>query len=310
MQGLPNRFDPKIHEIYKIAQERNFGSACPFEGSDANVRPECLLGLKDKNGPVDVVLVGDSHGYHFAAAIDGVLKEHDLSGKLITRAGCIALPGITIDPSDRIARKRRCDEFLDSVTEFFMTDTEAKLIIISLRWETYSNSKFKHSANANKINPVKINTSEIVLERALRRNIEMLSAKGKRVLLIGQVPPHQTSPLTCAARSLYAQNDVNQCSVKMHEINERIGFSNTLLRKVAQEYEMIDSFIPADTLCRDGSCPVFLDGVFLYRDGDHINDAGSKEFAKYINRLPVFFELSRMELSVASEGAKEPRTHK
>lgn len=299
-EGLPGRFNADISEIYEIAKTTNFSGTCFYEGANAKVEPKCLLGRKVEKGPYDVVLVGDSHAHHFSAAIDSVLEDKGLSGRLVTRGNCFSLPGVKESGNGGHGEQRSCAEFVDGVNEFFTADTKTKLIIIAQRWENYSQSKQRHLADDIDPRSVDLDTTRRVLERALRRNIEMLSTNGKKVLLVGQVPPHPAPPVYCAARGLYSGNDVSMCSISRIAVNKNIGYSSGLLRKLASKHSTVDTFIPADILCRDGACPVLLDGVFLYKDDDHINDAGSREFAKYIAKSPFFSEVSRLQISAAS----------
>lgn len=303
LHGLPERLDVSIQELYKTAAKRFRGVKCAHEGADATTQPGCRLGRIVENRPADVVLIGDSHARHFASPIDSILKSKNLSGLNLSVNGCIALFGLRSYENGR--ELKNCSEHSDNVTQFLTEDAEAKLVVIAQRWESYTQSKMTESDNKTAkqlvddrvTSPADIETTRHVLERALIRTVERLTKRGKRVLLIGQVPPYPSKPIRCVAKALYWEKEESACFASEREMKSRLDFSNCLIQKIASKYDRVDAFIPTDILCREGSCSLFLDGVFLYRDDDHLNAMGSRQFDKYMAQLPVFSEIRRLKLS-------------
>ena len=71
-------------------------------------------------------------------------------------------------------------------------------------------------------------------------------------------------------------------------IYQRLDFTNSLLLRLAAESDAVHAYLPTDTLCGEQLCSLFLNGVFLYHDDDHLNPTGSKQFAKPFAQIPVF----------------------
>jgi peptidoglycan/LPS O-acetylase OafA/YrhL len=293
LEGLPQRFDANVAVIFDTANQ-NPGATCVYEGARAKIKPECLLGRGQPNGPFDVGLIGDSHARHFSPAIDSVLDAYDASGRFFSVGGCLALFGVKVYIGGRLRKK--CTGYFDGLTEFFANDNNSKLVIIAARWQAYSDAnrtELKRKDPARLVDDIDTQPGDVaatrrVLERALRRTVETLTQKGKRVLLLGQVPPYPTAPTSCVARARYSGQDERRCFASAKVIAQYLDYSNTLLRTIASEFDSVEAFLPTDVLCDEKSCSVFLNDVFLYRDNDHLNRLGSRQFADYLSTLHAF----------------------
>jgi hypothetical protein len=120
--------------------------------------------------------------------------------------------------------------------------------------------------------------------------VSELVEQGKRVILMGQVPPFPAAPAACIGRAWRFKWDEKDCFASAPAVRKRLEFSNALLRQLAAEFKNVYAFIPSDILCNDKVCSPFLGDVFLYHDDDHISAVGSKQFVKYVMQLPPFAE--------------------
>jgi hypothetical protein len=306
LEGLPQRFDGDVAVIFDTASQKP-GATCRYEGAQAEIKPKCLLGRAQPDGPFDVVLIGDSHARHFAPAVDRVLDASNVPGRFFSVGGCITLFGIKAYNGERLRDK--CADYLDGLIEFFANDNSSKLVIIAARWQVYSDENRTESGrkNARRLaddidtQPGDIATTRRVLERALRRTVETLTRKGKQVLLLGQVPPYPAAPTSCVARARHAGQDERRCFASAKLIAQYLDYSNTLLRTIAAEFDSVHAFIPTDVLCDENSCSVFLNNVFLYSDDDHLNTPGSRQFAEHLKTfLPVSSVLPNGQKAAAS----------
>ncbi len=165
-----------------------------------------------------------------------------------------------------------------------------------MRWDIYteesrsemSGGKFGAAHRPYRSEPSGAEASRRVLERSLRRLVGELVAEGRQVLLIGQVPPYPRTPVNCVARAVHHKDDVSRCFAPAAEVRHRLDFSNKLLLRLASESDAVHTYLPTDTLCDEQLCSLFLNGVFLYRDDDHLNATGAMQFAKQFAHIPVF----------------------
>ena len=91
------------------------------------------------------------------------------------------------------------------LTRRLSEDRNLQIVIIAARWSLYTEDllsdalETEPSRLVDDESPVPGGADALrrVLERSLQGMVETLVAAGKRVVLLGQVPPNTTSPLPC-----------------------------------------------------------------------------------------------------------------
>lgn len=280
-KGLPARFDAGIvADIFAAAGHQENRQCGINDTFDVLNRSKCMIGMSRNSPGADFVLMGDSHAMHFAPAFDIALKKYGLSGRLITNSGCIPLPGVKVFRGHR--EEKKCAKFLVDLDKF-LSQSGSKLVVLAARWERYSADTPRQEDSVHLVedtgNSVGGASSKVVLERALNAFVGKLEANGKQVLLMGQIPPYQVAPKHCVARARYYKADPSICNGSMSDIRKRIEFSNALFLRVAARSKGVHAYLPSQTLCNDLRCSLFLNDVFLYSDKNHLNSAGSEQFA-------------------------------
>lgn len=309
-RGLPQRFDGEVAELFASAARGLEKRCAGDEKAGPYRRAACPIGTPMQSPSYDVALVGDSHAWHYGPALDAVLKDEHLSGRMVSRFGCTPFNGVRAIQGDRELTK--CMHFADELAAFLAENKGVKLIVIALRWDFYTQDVRSEAIGKTPVRliddvdrtPGDAEASRRVLERALRRLVASLVADGKQVLLIGQVPPYPRSPVNCVARAIHHGSAVSRCFAPAPEVRRRLEFSNNLLVRLAAESDAVHAYLPTDTLCDDKLCSLFLNGIFLYRDDDHLNPTGAKQFAEHFARIPVF---SHLREAVANASAVEPQ---
>jgi peptidoglycan/LPS O-acetylase OafA/YrhL len=309
-RGLPQRFDGDVAEIFaagKIGQEQR---CVGDEKAEAFRRSNCLIGAPKQSPSYDVALLGDSHAAHFSPALDVLLRDEHLSGRLVSRFGCTPFDGVRAIAAREVTK---CAPFASEVAEFLAENKHVKLVVIAMRWATYTEHYRSEATRERSLTliddidrePSGIEASRRVLERSLRRLVGTLVAEGKQVLLIGQIPPYPRTPVDCVARAVHHKSDVSRCFAPAPAIRQSLDFTNSLLLRLAAESDAVHAYMPTDTLCGEQLCSLFLNGVFLYSDHNHLNPTGARQFAGQLASHPVFSLLRTVPLMKAS--AMEPR---
>jgi hypothetical protein len=244
-----------------------------------------------------VLLIGDSHADHFAAGLGAYLASRNLSARVLTRSRCPPL--IDARTFERGTVRRLCDSYSRAIAEFLSQDRDIQLVVIAARWDYYTadtpsealDKLIYRLGDAQSPVPGDAAASKQVLERSLRRMIESLVAAGKQVVLLGQIPPYATSPMACMVRIRQAHGAERDCFAPMREVRRHLDYSNDLLKSLADPSNGVDAFLPSEVLCDPELCSPFMNGVFLYRDDDHLSATGSKQFAAYLGRIPALANL-------------------
>ena len=79
---------------------------------------------------------------------------------------------------------------------------------------------------------------------------------------------------------------------RLRDVRKRLDFTNSLLLRLAAKSDAVHAYLPTDTLCGEQLCSLFLNGVFLYHDDDHLNATGSMQFAKQLRALIRYLLIS------------------
>ena len=307
-KGLPQRFHGDVAEIFALGTREPDKICVGDPNAEAFRASRCLVGAPKQSASYDAALLGDSHAGHFGSAVDIVLRNEHLSGRLVSRFGfaCAPFAGVRAMLDGRELTK--CASFPREFAAFLAENKQLKLVIIALRWDTYTREDGSGARGQNYVKlvddidpkPSGANASGRVLERSLRTLVGGLVANGKQVLLIGQVPPYLRTPMNCVAKAVHHESDVSRCFVPVSQVRQQLDFSNGLLRRLAAESDAVHAFLPTDILCDEKSCSPLLNSVFLYRDNNHLNTVGAREFAEHFARIPVFSQLRGTPLAKSS----------
>jgi hypothetical protein len=260
-----------------------------------------------------VLLAGDSHAEHYAPPLDDLLKKQGMSGHLLNRGSCPPIPDVSLLPypwSDTL----RCRQFSDQIRQALAAH-HFDTFVVAVRWDTYTENEWSAppgdtpdmslAGQSDGLTP-KIAASRRGIETALRALIETLREKGTRVVLLGQVPPFMTDPVRCVAQARRQHKPDSACSIPARAVRERLHYSNDMIRRLAKDYPTVEAFIASDVTCDQTSCSPFLDGMFIYRNVDHLNLEGGRRWAPYLATVPAFSSLSVQDRQKAATGSLLP----
>ncbi len=293
--GFPGRFNAQAREIFALSRQKISTIRCTSSEGGKRDLNDCPLGVATETTPPQVLLIGDSHALHYAPALDEVLKQNGMAGQILARGSCPPLLDVKLFRQGE--RRSKCRDFVSELRKLVADNSEVKLVVFAARWALYSEDNWQEAVVQDA--PMRLTdnvdreligsaASRRVLERSLRRMIGNIVKSGKQVLLLGQIPPYPTRPSSCIARARIYTRPEEPCFAPAPLVRERLAFSNTLLRRLAADFEGVYAFIPSDIVCDDKVCPPFLNGVFLYRDNNHMNAEGAKQLARYLANSPAF----------------------
>jgi hypothetical protein len=126
------------------------------------------------------------------------------------------------------------------------------------------------------------NQEAIFIEK-VRELVSMLNDIGvKRVLFMGPTPEFYDDVWACTVRAdHYGRDRDKYCAVTLERVNGRREFSIVWLRKALQGVKGTRLVDPVPVFCDNTMCRGVDGDVVLYRDDDHINDAGMRRIMDY-----------------------------
>ncbi len=208
---------------------------------------DCLKG--DLRSNKEVLVLGDSHAAMLNLFFDQLGKDLGFKARIITASSCMTIPGFDYQ---RIPEKSQKDCLLQ-IEHAQKNIPNAKIIFLGGMWSwQMSSHDFQH---------------------ALNHFLASKSQTGTRVYLIEQVPLLSSSPLRALRFNGMGLNSRVTIDPAYHLTNENLKIiARQYSRPITLGFEGSGFFIDAP----------FLDGILIYMDEDHLNEAGAKRYANAV----------------------------
>lgn len=206
--------------------------------------PRCII---NGTSEPDVLLWGDSNAAHYVGLIGELARKEGIGFRNIAHASC---PPTTSAPSMSTARRFRaeCIESRNLVKSHLDRYTT---IIVAGAWSVYRPYEDLYSA--------------------MRNLIEELRAKGKTVVILGEIVRFPDFDRYCKIKELLLPLDCQAKGMRERRPKQRV---NDALRALAIEKgaHYVDF---NDLICPNGSCSAHHRDEALYYDGSHLSMSGS-----------------------------------
>ncbi|HWB47451.1 MAG TPA: acyltransferase family protein [Hyphomicrobiaceae bacterium] len=288
--GWTFNLDPAIRQLDAFSRAENpYRRKCNGPGRFFGNESACAFGRPYHDGSYDMVIFGDSHGNHYVPAMAKLAAEAGLSGRQISVGGCLALLGYTriISP---YAHEERCRALREALVRFVETNPRLQLVVLAHAWSVYVGEPLNglppFSLLASAGDERSPGRSFEVMRQSLEKTLDYFMAKGVRVLLLGEVPLLSNDPMRCLARSIKTHRGFDDCGRPLSEVRARVDRINALLAQLAQQRTNVTYYSPLAAMCHGARCEAVVDGVYMYRDRDHLNRFGSEALARSM-RLPL-----------------------
>lgn len=238
--------------LYRVIAQNNAADLYKkcFKGDPYNFNKfeACQFGAP---GPVNSVLIGDSHAIALIGFLEQLLQGTDLSLLLVTRASTPFLLGSQTDEAfagdqERIDRNEALTEYLSQGP---MT------VFISAWWNSY--------------------LQNMAFQGYFIDAIEWLLKQQHQVVVLGDVPE-----LPSASYAHCLLKSMQDCSIDAQAVRQRGENFSQLKQTVQERFPQVQWINPREAICDAQRCQTVLDGVPLYRDESHLNNVGSGEIGK------------------------------
>lgn len=280
--GLPQRLPPELGLAYQDAIERApLNRKCLAWLPGASV---CNLGLESGDGPVDVIVWGDSHAGAMLPGIHDWLIARGLSGTAFAKVGCAPILGV------ERARKndRGCAAHNTYVANYIEAQGEVGLVILAARW-TLLTEGTRAPGEVGEIvqlafiddekNTARSNAD--LVKFGLDSTLSRIAPYSDQILIMGGIPEigfHVPNGLVSSAMlGRIIPTQPNQSTY-----NARNFRTYRILSEVAEQYGAV-LVNPSDQFCTP-LCQIMEGSQLIYSDDDHLSEFGAKRF------IPVILE--------------------
>lgn len=286
--GLPERL-PQAVEKYQSSTLK-----CALIENDLGKR-KCALGASTGH-TIKILLLGDSHSLNLYDGFDKFGNEHSVSIETLTYIGCPPLLGVSVKSFDKSETNQACLEFTERFARI-VEETDADVVALSARWMRFYEHQFYYhgfdGAEAYLSSPLDpasahepthelsaAESSRQTWHVALKRTIDSITARGKKVIVFSQYPVLHNKVGECDKSPGFLidkRKDEERCSTQVpyDKIMQRLEFTNGVIE--ALESNQVMAILPSDYLCDHElkTCNVFSNSGLLYYDHNHLSSQGS-----------------------------------
>jgi len=289
-RGWTFNLNPEIRRLDgAVRSENTLRRSCSGPKNIFRDDEACTFGRPRTGSSYDVAIFGDSHANHYAPAIGVLARQAGMSGRQITVGGCLALLGYyeVVSP---YASERSCRSLREAMVHFVRENRHLRVAVLAHNWSAYAGKAIYEDEAA--IYVVASRTDERshrrslqVMRQSLEQTIDFFEQQGIYVVLLGEIPIFARDPVKCIAAALRQGRDLENCRRPVEEVRERLGTMNNLLAQLAARHSHVSFVSPLETMCDHAWCSPVANGVYMYRDRNHLNRLGAEQLARTM-RVP------------------------
>jgi peptidoglycan/LPS O-acetylase OafA/YrhL len=261
-KGLPERYSSEIRTILAAGRNPNRAAVRCFSRGPEAVAAGNLCRIGDPNAAPSFILWGDSHSEAMLPAVSAAAAGKGKAGLFAGHGYCAPLAGVSrLDVM-------RCKPFNDAVLKFALRpaiteivplgpDDRAAIVLFD------DQSKERGVAQ-----------TPAVFARGLERTVKMLTAAGKKVVIVASVPENSVNvPIELAKMKLSGRHWRIEPALPQFLARQSAVFS---VFAALQARYGVTIVYPHLVLCGTATCAVARGGQPLYRDSHHLSIFGAK----------------------------------
>lgn len=271
-EGMPDRFSDSL-----VEKSRAIGSwASRIRGACHNgyitglaSEDECILGRE--SGPVDFLLIGDSHANHFAGMMDVFASKAGLRGYDSSQSNTIYLPG-----SERMYSKSGQEKIHtqfrsrnETWTALIKKNNYRAVVLGGSYAIHYESDSFVHEGERGKG----------AFRESFRTALRLIEKSGAQAYVIMGSPVLLGINYDCGLVNERFGTD-QSCKYPREMHDDKFEGWIDFVANLKNEFPRVTFIDPAAVLCTDDYCYAELDGLPIYHDGNHLNYIGSQEIGR------------------------------
>jgi peptidoglycan/LPS O-acetylase OafA/YrhL len=245
---------------------------------------DCNVG--DTQIPINAVFWGDSHAYHQIEFINQVGRNYGLHIHDLTFTMCPPHEDGPARAGDSLYQSYRdsCLIHNRNVMAYILSSQKIKTVVMSAVWQNYQNSNTGAS--------VKPSTHGYRPgDDYLGLTLEKLTAAGKNVILLDDIPSAPLGLENCPSNRIYLPNNrVEDCTYDAKYAQTQYEGTAKIIGQVERRFPSVKTIHTADVPCSNGRCDTELLNVPMYRNNDngHMGAGGTRIYYQaYLRKHPT-----------------------
>lgn len=225
-----------------------------------------------------VVLVGDSNGQMLEGALRNLYGKagYNLVGH--SQGGC--LPLLNLDRHDPGAAPAGCAESINKWFAEGLNNPEVQEVLVIGRFHMVGNVYDITKPAEDAVAQGGVNSEDAkwaIVERQLEATVKMFDGKGKKLTFFHVIPHLDFDPVQCDNRPVRILSRKREdCTISRQAVMEDQRRYRAIFERIKKGYGYVAFFDPLAVLCDQTACYAEKDGVLLYKDDGHLNEAGAE----------------------------------
>lgn len=264
--GVPSR-DPDVGNLGDRMAMWNYD--CRNFALSINLR--CAVGADWNTAPSRGIVWGNSHALHLLPYLDAAGKKTNRSIALFF--GCSPPLGGRVHETSipsPWSEPNRCETDRAKGLRMIRENPEIEFVIFASLWSAVLDKL--QVANE----PTSVAHGHDLLREEMQAVIEEITALGRQVVLVSDIPSFEVEGLPCATATATRlwRNIRTVCKTSVNSIpREKVSIqagTTKVFDQLAAANRGVFSLSLSEALCKAGDCLSYLDGQFMYRDRLHL----------------------------------------
>jgi peptidoglycan/LPS O-acetylase OafA/YrhL len=284
--GWPQRLPDDFVAIERSAPIPGDVCLVGYGQTALNLSPACVAGA----GRGSLALIGDSHAAAIAGGLRALASRHGIGFNQLTKASCPALRGVTRRMLNQPPHARECASFNQAALARVRDDPAIKTVVLAGYWsapfdQDAAGQRFVLDAQPDaEVTPAQ---SREYLRQGLAATVGMMTAAGKAVVLVKDVPMFGFDPVRAVAATLIPARKAMATVLGMPPSGDGHTAADSLvinkgdvasayIDDIGRRYPAVMLLDPADTLCAAGRCSYSGRADLYYLDSQHLTAVGGR----------------------------------
>lgn len=275
-EGAPARLPEEAAVVRATVKAGRGDCLAPFGSSHPEMSDHCQ---PRGDGPA-VALIGDSH----ASALGPGLRRHGATDGYrllqLTKSACVPLLGVEQRDERHPRHADECKAFVGEAVNIAASDPDVKTVILAASWPLIENRYYLSPQTSDE----GISGSE-ALAKGLSPVVAALTAAGKTVILVGDVPAFQFDPRAqILAETIPARGAIARLASPVYISSDRArgaevappnATSEAALLNLTKSFDKVSYVDARRVFCAAEACKFREGAKLLFIDAHHLSTVGS-----------------------------------
>jgi peptidoglycan/LPS O-acetylase OafA/YrhL len=290
--GLPGRLPPELQALG--SKDLMWNYPCAGKVADGPAKGLCFVGVNWSTASTRAIVWGESHAEHLLALLDVAGRKAGVSVALVKGCPPIIKQGGVQRRGDTPQYSANCARHNASTVNLLNKSPDINLVLLS--WTQRYGGYYYPGRE------VESHEAGLALLRdALDDFLPDITAAGRLVVIVGDVPKMPIDPIPCVLSEylpLRRACDDTFRALPRNTFDKAQGDVIETVRAAASRHPNTVAHMLSDYMCDGARCMTYLNREFLYRDAGHLRRNLSSETTE------EFAELLKLDALLASAVAK------